>query len=492
MVGHQDTSGTDLAGLEEIRTEEAASPEHGNSVAPAPRAEPSEHRSSPADVAKPVAPAPHPAPPAVAPTPTATAPSAAAVPTIVHPVPPAGNDPAKWGRVDTDGTVYLRTSEGERAVGSWQAGAPDEGLAHFARRFDDLLTEAELLSTRLNTGGGEPKHTLHSARQLRESLADAAVIGDVDGLAAHLDGLAAQANEALDGARSAREASRTQAVARKEELAAEAEQLANDTTQWKQAGDRFKAILDEWRTIKGIDRKTDEQLWKRFSRARDGFNRRRGSHFADLDRQRASAKVRKEELVAEAEALSDSTDWGATASRYKQLMADWKATGRAQKDADDALWQRFRAAQEGFFSQRSATFAERDAEFVANATHKEQLLAEAERIDTANPDAARATLRSIHERWEAAGKVPRERIRELEDRMRTVEDRLRDELDRRWRRTDPELDARVAQFRERVAQFENQAAKARAAGDIRRAEKADNQAEQWREWLATAEKAVQR
>ncbi|WP_414710468.1 DUF349 domain-containing protein [Pseudonocardia sp.] len=436
---------------------------------------------------------PRPAPaPVAAPASPAAVPSAPASTAIVHPVPPAGLDPVKWGRVDPDGTVYLRTDDGERAIGSWQAGAPDEGLAHFARRFDDLLTEAELLAARLSAGGSEPKHALNSARQLRDGLADAAVLGDIAGLAKFLDALVVQAEDAVNGARTAREASRTQAIARKEELAEEAERLANETTQWKHAGDRFKAILEEWRTIRGIDRKTDEQLWKRFSRARDAFNRRRGSHFADLDRQRATARTRKEELVVEAESLSESTDWGATAARYKQLMVDWKAAGRAQKDADDALWQRFRSAQEAFFTHRSAVFSERDAEFAGNAARKEQLLTEAEQIDTSNPDAARATLRSIHDRWEAAGKVPRERIRELEDRLRAVEDRIRNDLESRWRRADPEVDARVAQFRDRVQQYETQAAKARAAGDTRRAEQAEGQAEQWREWLATAEKAVQR
>jgi hypothetical protein len=411
---------------------------------------------------------------------------------VVHPVSPASAHPERWGRVDDEGTVYLRTEEGERPVGSWQAGAPTEGLAHFARRFDDVLTEAELLSARLAAGGADPKHTLTSAKQLRDGLKDAAVVGDVAGLAAHLDSLVQRAEQAVSGARSARDAVRAKAVARKEELAAEAEKLAEETTQWKQAGDRFKVILDEWRAIRGIDRKTDEALWKRFSRARDSFNRRRGSHFAELDRQRVAARTRKEELVAEAEKLSDSSDWGPTAARYKDLMTEWKAAGRAQKDADDLLWQRFRAAQETFFSRRSAVFSERDAEFSANATRKEQLLAEAEKIDTSKPDAARAALRSIHERWEEAGKVPRERIREFEDRLRAVEDRIRNDLEKRWRRSDPEADARVEQFRERVAQFEAQAAKAHAAGDARRAKQAQEQAEQWREWLATAEKAVQR
>jgi hypothetical protein len=387
--------------------------------------------------------------------------------------------------------VYVRTPEGERAVGSWQAGEPAEGLAHYARRFDDVLTEVELLANRLAAGGGEPRQTLSSARTLRDGLPEAHVVGDVAGLAARLDALVAEAERAVGAQRAERDAQRGAAVARKEALAAEAENLAVEATQWKQAGDRFKAILDEWRTIRGVDRKSDEVLWKRFSKAREAFNRRRGSHFAELDRQRAGARARKEELALEAEKLADSDDWGPTAARFRDLMTEWKASGRAQKDADDALWQRFRTAQDTFFSRRAQTFSERDAEFVANAEAKRALLTEAERIDVGDPDAARAALRSVQERWEAIGKVPRDDIRPLEARMRAVEEKVREAADRQWRRTDPEAEARVAQFRERVAQFEAQAAKARAAGDARRARQAQEQADQWREWLATAEQAVQ-
>ena len=92
-------------------------------------------------------------------------------------------------------------------------------------------------------------------------------------------------------------------------------------------------------------------------------------------------------------------------------MAEWKGAGRAHKDADDALWQRFRTAQDAFFARRSASFAERDAEFVANAEAKRALLTEAEKIDTSDPTAARAALRAIQERWEEIGKVPRDDMR---------------------------------------------------------------------------------
>ena len=411
------------------------------------------------------------------------------------PVPPpkhtGANDPAKWGRVDADGTVYVKTADGERAIGSWQAGSPAEGLAHYARRFDDVRTEVELLEARLNSGAGDPKHALTSAKHIVETLPESAVIGDVDGLAKRAERLIAKAEEAVANAKLAKDSARAAAGARKQELVEEAEKIATESTQWKSAGDRLRTILDEWKTIKGVDRKTDDVLWRRFSKARDTFNRRRGSHFADLDRQRSSAKERKEELVAEAEALAESDDWGPTAGRYKELMVDWKAAGRAPKDADDALWQRFRAAQDLFFSRRSAVFSERDAEFVENAKRKEELLAEAEKINPGTDlDAARAQLHRIQERWEQVGKVPRERVRELEGKLRAIEERVRSAADAQWRRTDPEAQARAAQFRERVEQYEAQATKARAAGDTKRADQAQAQADQWREWLVAAEQAV--
>ncbi|GAA3529809.1 DUF349 domain-containing protein [Amycolatopsis ultiminotia] len=406
-------------------------------------------------------------------------------------VPPAETAPSTWGRIDEEGTVYVFTAEGERTVGVWQAGTPEEGLLHYARRFDDVRTEVELLETRLKSGAGDPKHALATATQIRDGLGEAAVVGDLAALAARVEYVLGVAEKALASVKHEREEARAAAVARKQVLAEEAEKIAAESTQWKVAGDRLRAILDEWKTVKGVDRKTDDELWKRFSKAREAFNRRRGSHFAELDKQRASAKHRKEELIAEAEALSDSADWGPTAGRYKDLMAEWKAAGRAPKDSDEALWQRFRAAQDAFFARRSAVFSERDAEFAGNATRKEELLVEAEKIDaSANLDAAKAALRRIQEQWDEIGKVPRERIRELDGRLKAVQDKVKAAEDSRWRRTDPEAQARAAQFRERVEQFETQAEKARAAGDERRAKKAEDQAAQWREWMQAAEAAV--
>ena len=163
--------------------------------------------------ATPAAPVPTPAAPvepsvvaqhAPVPPPTAAMPhtqpatAVPAAPVAGTPVPEASANPGRWGRVDADGTVYVKTADGERAVGSWHAGEPAEGLAHYARRFDDVRTEVELLDARLSAGSGDPKHTLTNAKHIKESLTDAALVGDLAALAARIDHVLERAQEAVE------------------------------------------------------------------------------------------------------------------------------------------------------------------------------------------------------------------------------------------------------------------------------------------------------
>ncbi|MGO9070372.1 DUF349 domain-containing protein [Mycobacterium sp.] len=408
-----------------------------------------------------------------------------------HPIVlPPTSDPHRFGRVDDDGTVWLISAAGERVIGSWQAGDTEAAFTHFGRRFDDLSTEIALLEERLAAGTGDARKIKATAAGLAETLPTAHVLGDVDALAARLAGITDQADATAAAERSRRDEHRAAQTARKETLAAEAEELANTSTQWKAAGDRLRAILDEWKTISGLDRKTDDALWKRYSAARETFNRRRGSHFAELDRERAGAREAKERLCVRAEALVDSTDWGVTSAEFRNLLADWKAAGRTARDVDDALWHRFKAAQDTFFKARNAATAERDAEFHTNAAAKEALLAEAEKLDTKNHEAARTALRSIGEKWDAIGKVPREQSADLERRWRAVEKKVRDAGESDW--SDPQAQARAEQFRERAEQFERQAQKAEATGRSKEAAEAKANAEQWRQWADAAADALTR
>ncbi|HEX2904503.1 MAG TPA: DUF349 domain-containing protein [Jatrophihabitans sp.] len=385
---------------------------------------------------------------------------------------------SEWGRIDEQGTAYVKTADGgEREIGSWQAGDADAGLAYFVRKFDDLQTEVELLARRLESGNGDARATKSQAMALHASLPTFSAIGDFASVDRRLIELISAADSKIGEQAEAKEAARAEAIAKKEALAAEAEQLA-ESTQWKVAGDRFRTIVDEWKLIKGIDRKTDDALWKRFAAARDAFGKRRGSHFAQLDTEREAAKSIKERLVRRAEELAASDDWRETAQALKGLMAEWKAAPRANRSTEDALWKRFRAAQDAFFERRSGVFAERDAEQAQNLKQKEAVIAEAEALDVSNPRQAQVALRDLQERLDSYGHVPRDAMQRVEARMRAAEQRVRDALDAEWKRSAPESNPFLAQLKERLAEAETKLAKAQASGDAGRIAKAQAEVEQ--------------
>ncbi|UQX86740.1 DUF349 domain-containing protein [Jatrophihabitans telluris] len=380
---------------------------------------------------------------------------------------------SEWGRIDETGTVYVKTADGEREVGSWQAGDAEAGLAYYQRKFADLEAEVELLSSRLESGAGDAKSSKSQAMTLHASLPTAAGIGDFGALDARLVALISAADAKIGEQSLAREAARSEAIAKKESLAVEAEQIAESSTQWKASGDRLRTIVDEWKLIKGIDRKTDDALWKRFAAARDAFSKRRGSHFAHLDTEREAAKSEKEKLVKQAEELASSDDWRDTATALKDLMTQWKAAPRANRATEGALWKRFRAAQDAFFERRSGVFAERDAEQAQNLKEKEAIIAEAAGLDLGNPRQAQISLRDLQERLETIGHVPRDAMRRTEDRMRAAEQRVRDALDAEWKRGAAESNPFLAQLRERLTEAEAKLERARSSGDVDRIAKAE-------------------
>ncbi len=385
-----------------------------------------------------------------------------------------------WGRIVADGTVYVRTADGERAIGSWQAGDTAAGIAFYTRRYEDLATEVTLLEQRLESGAGDPSSTRSHARELQEQLPTAAVIGDLEALSIRLEALLEAADAKASEASAARDKARADAIANKEALVAEAEKIAESATSWKASGERLRTIVDEWRQIKNVDRKTDDALWKRFAAARDAFGRRRGQHFAALGAERDTVRQVKELLIARAEELSTSSEWKQTAAAMRDLMTEWKAAGRAGRDVEDALWARFRAAQDAFFARRSGTFAERDAEQLSNQRKKEDVITRAEALDLRDPMAAQTALRDLQVHFDAIGHVPRDAIRRLDDRMRAAEDRVRAAVEAQWRHNSVQTNPFLAALRDRLAEAEEKLARARKSGDQARIKKAEDDVAQRR------------
>jgi len=399
----------------------------------------------------------------------------------------------EWGRVDAEGNVYVAAPEGERWVGQYPDGSPEEALKLFTDRFDQLAFEVEQLERRVHSAKASPEEATEAVKLVRGKVADAHAVGDLASLAARLDALSPVIATQREARKAERAARAEEARAEKERIVAEAETLAQGND-WRNGANRLRDLLEQWKVLPRIDRAGDEALWKRFSTARTAYTRRRKAHFAELNEKREGARAIKEKLVVEAEALSDSTEWGPTAGRYRDLMQRWKAAGPAPKDVDDALWKRFRAAQDAFFGARDAANAAIDAEFSANAEVKEQLLVEAEALlPVQDLTAAKAAFRDLADRWDAAGKVPRDRIRDLEGRMRKVEQAIKAVEDEQWSRSDPEKSARaddmISKLEAAIAQVEADLDKARAAGDAKRIASLEENLESRKQFLDMARRA---
>ncbi len=405
----------------------------------------------------------------------------------------SANDP--WGRVDADGTVYVRTAEGERVIGSWQAGSPDEALVFYRRKFESLDTEVSLLEQRITTTDLSPAQARAGIERLQAAVTGAHAIGDLGQLQARLEALTGKVDERQEEVRAQRDQVRTEARSIKEAIVIEAETIAAEATHWKNSSERLRQLLEEWKTAPRADRAVETALWKRLSAARNAFNKRRKAYFADLTEERDEARSRKEKLCAEAEGLADSTDWSATAAAFRELMRSWKAAGRAARADEDELWGRFKTAQDTFFGARAEVYSAKDAALREHADVKAELLEEAGKlVPVTDVRAARAALRGIQERWEQAGPVPREAHERLESGLRRIEEAVRKAEDAQWRRSNPEALARargtVDQIRSAIAGLEGQLAKAQEAGNPQGVQEATEALDARRSWLVEAERTL--
>ena len=278
----------------------------------------------------------------------------------------------------------------------------------------------------------------------------------------------------LAGQREARRAEKAEkaaeAKAAKETIVAEAEKIAagND---WRNGANRLRDLLDEWKALPRIDRASDDALWQRFSSARTTYTRRRKAHFAEQDEKREGARVVKERLVKEAEALSDLDRVGP--DRRALPRPDARVEGRRPR----AQGRRRRAVASASAAPRTPSSAPATPPTPRSTPSspptprsRTQLLVEAEALlPVTDLEAAKKAFRDIADRWEAAGKVPRDRIKDLEGRMRDVEQAIRSVEDDQWKRSDPEKSARaddmVTKLEAAIAKVEADLEKARAAGN---------------------------
>ena len=427
--------------------------------------------------------------PAEVPAPAA-APTAPAEPAVD---PQEAMDAAKWGRVDGEGRVYVQDGGAEREVGQFPDAPIAEAMAFYVRRYLDLKATIDLFATRLpQLSVREIDSTLSS---ISESLTEPAAVGDLEGLRARFAALKTVAAERREAVAAERTAAKEQALKERTAIVERAEAIAEQDparTQWKNSGAELRELLESWKAAQRrgprLDRPTEDGLWKRFSHARTTFDRHRRQFFSELDAKQAQVRAAKEALIKRAEEMQNSTDWAGTSAKYRDLLAEWKKAGRASRKEDDALWARFRAAQQVFYDARRAKDEAVDAEFAENLKVKEALIVKAEALlPVKNVKAAKKALRPIQDAWEEAGRVPRSALRRIEGRMRAVEDAIREAENAEWRRTDPETKARAeglaGQLEDSIAALEKDLAAATAADDAKKIAEAEAALTARRAWL---------
>ncbi len=422
-------------------------------------------------------------------------------PAVPSPASALIGDPAQFGRVGEDGTVYVITPEGEKAVGSYPGKSSEEALAYFVRKFEAIASEVALLAARVISGAMVPSDAMSAVNRLRTQVKELNGVGDLAALSVSLEQIPVLIEGSREGYEAkraseaeAKAAHRAQVMAAKEILVIEAESLALSES-WKTTGDRLKNLLDEWKAAPRLDKKTDAELWKRFSASRNKFDKRRRTHFAALDAAQEKVANAKTELVTEAELLAISTQWVPTARRFKVLMDLWKATGRGKKGDDAKLWNRFKAAQDQFFAAKNADLEKRDLLMTSNLAKRDALITEIEGlVPFTNPELAMKSFRELSRQWERIGMTQRDKKAAYEARFAVVETQIKSAEEARWRKIDPVAKARaqevVKQLSDAVENYENQALKAESAGNSKKANEAKEAAAARRLWLADAEKSL--
>lgn len=410
-------------------------------------------------------------------------------------------DPAQFGRVAEDGTVYVRTPQGERAVGSYPGKSPEEALAYFVRKFEAIASEVALLAARIKSGAMVPDDALAAVSKLRDQVANLNGVGDLATLAQSVEQIpqlieghkaAYEAKKAAEEA--AKQAKRAQAAELKEKLVAEAESLALSEN-WKATSERLKVLLEEWKAAPRLDKKSDADLWKRFSSSRNKFDKRRRTHFAQLEADSAVVVARKQAIIDEAQKLATSKEWLPTANRFKALMTEWKAAGRGKRKVDVKMWEKFKAAQDEFFTAKNADLEKRQGTMAENLKKREELIIQIEALSPVTDLAsARKEFRELSEKWFRIGMTERSKRAALDARFEKIESEIADLQASHERRTDPTAIAHansvVTGLQEAIANYEKQAEKAEAAGNAAKAMVAREAAAARKVWLEEAQKGL--
>lgn len=221
-------------------------------------------------------------------------------------------------------------------------------------------------------------------------------------------------------------------LAKKTELCQQVEALEFDGlktyAQWEEMTKQVLAIQAEWKTVGFTPRKVNAEIFERFRMACDRFFQAKTAYFK-ANREKLNANLTaKNALIEKAEALKDSTDWGATTNKFVELQKEWKAIGPVAHKVSDAIWKRFNDACNYFFEQKNAANAGQRKEEEANLELKKGVIAELEKLVENASDDLLKSVRELQARWNEIGHVPYSKKEKMYRRYRELCDKIYDTL----------------------------------------------------------------
>ncbi len=185
------------------------------------------------------------------------------------------------------------------------------------------------------------------------------------------------------------------------------------------AGREVRELQQQWRAAADVPRAQADALWRRFKTAHDEVWARCEAFFAVQNAQRTENMAKKVALCERAEALAESTQWIQTADEIKTLQAEWKTIGPVSRGKEKAIWDRFRALCDRFFTRRHDDLAVRKASWTDNLAKKDALCARAEALaQSTDWDAAGAEIKQLQADWKAIGPVKKSRSEAIWQRFR--------------------------------------------------------------------------
>ena len=191
-----------------------------------------------------------------------------------------------------------------------------------------------------------------------------------------------------------------------EKVEAIAKEENKNATDWENHTKQIIDIQTEWKTIGFAPQKMNVKIFDRFRAACDDFFGRKAEFFKTLKEKFAENTKKKKEMVEQAKALMDSTDWKATSDKLIKLQKEWKTTGMVPKKVGDQLWAEFVAACNKFFEARNAATAGTRNEEQQNLDRKKEIIAKLKELLDSTADNVQATLQQLLDEYGKIGHVP--------------------------------------------------------------------------------------